>query len=346
MSAEQESLEGKVMTVTGPIEADEMGVTLPHEHLLLHHTPPPVVLSDADAAAEELKAYAAAGGRTVVEVTSVGIRRDPVGLRYISEKSGVQIVMGCGYYKFRWHPPGMDRKTVPEIAGEMVKDITEGADGTGIRAGVIGEVGVSEILTANEEKSLIASAHAQVETGAAINLHIHLIDKAKEEDLRMRVLDLLEGEGVDLNRVMMSHCEAGEDAVVYHVRIASRGVYVEYDLFGMAALTGSDLPVYEKESVAIKALIERGFLEKILISQDVCYAKLLTRNGGWGYAHILNDVVPRFVANGITEAEIQAMMVENPRRVFPFSKPKQVGDHEDRPYARMNSGILRHLVKD
>ena len=322
MIAEQESLEGKVMTVAGPIEADEMGVTLPHEHLLLHHTPPSVVLSDADAAAEELRAYAAVGGRTVVELTSVGIRRDPVGLRYISERSGVQIVMGSGYYKFRWHPSGMDRKTVPMIAAEIVEDITVGADGTGIRAGVIGEVGVSEILAANEEKSVIASAHAQFETGAAINLHIHLIDKAKEEDLRMRVLDLLEDEGVDLNRVMMSHCEAGEDAVAYHARIASRGVYVEYDLFGMAALIGADLPAYEKESAAIKKLIERGFLEKILISQDVCYARLLTRNGGWGYAHILNDVAPRFVANGITQTEVQMMMVGNPRRVFPFSKPK------------------------
>ena len=130
MNAEQKSLEGNVMTVTGPIAADAMGITLPHEHLLLHHTPDTVVLSDPDLAADELMRFAGAGGRTVVEVTSRGIRRDPAGLKYIAEKTGVNIVMGSGYYKWRWHPPDMDRRTVDEISKEIIADIVHGVDGT------------------------------------------------------------------------------------------------------------------------------------------------------------------------------------------------------------------------
>jgi len=311
-------LEGKVMTVRGPIEAAEMGITLPHEHLLLHHTPGSVELLDPVAAAQELRPFAAAGGRTVVEVTSVGIRRDPAGLKYISERSGVHVVMGSGYYKFRWHPPEMDGKSVADIAAEIVGDIVEGAGGTDVRAGVIGEVGVSEVLTANEEKSTVASALAHLETGAAINLHVHLVDKAKEEELRMRVLDLLVREGVSLDRVIMSHCEPGQEAVGYHERIAERGVYVEYDLFGMAALSGEEVPDYEAEATAVKATIRRGYVNRILLSHDICFGKLLVRNGGWGYAHVLEHVVPRFRDQGITDSEIRQMTVENPKRVFPF----------------------------
>ena len=320
MTPELSSLEGKVLTVTGPIEAGAMGITLPHEHLLTYHTPPEVVLSDPDLAAEELKPFYEAGGRTVVEVTSRGIRRDPAGLRAISEESGVQIVMGAGYYKWRWHPDDMDRKTADDITREIIEDVTEGVAGSGIRAGVIGEVGISETLQYNEEKSLVASAHAQLETGVALNLHVHLIDKIEEESLRMEVLDILQREGVDLTRVIVSHCEASPDAVGYHERIAQRGAYIEYDLFGMAARNGPAIPTYEEESAGIRELIGRGYLERILISQDICYNDLLVKKGGWGYAHILNHVVPRFARWGIGEVGVRAMMVDNPARLFPIQR--------------------------
>ncbi|MDP6776285.1 MAG: phosphotriesterase-related protein [Candidatus Latescibacteria bacterium] len=321
MIPELSSLVGKVLTVTGPIDAADMGITLPHEHLLTLHTPPEVVLSDPDLAAEELGLFFEAGGRTVVEVTSRGIRRDPAGLRAISEASGVQIVMGSGHYKWRWHPEDMDRRTTADITREIIEDITVGADGTGIRSGVIGEVGVSETLQYNEEKSLVASAHAQLETGVALNLHVHLIDKVEEERLRTEVLDILQREGVDLSRVIVSHCEASPDAVDYHERIIERDAYVEYDLFGMGARESSALPTYEQEIAGIRDLIGRGYLDRILISQDICYNDLLVANGGWGYAHILNDVVPRFREFGVDDVAIRTMMVGNPARLFPITSP-------------------------
>ena len=309
----ERSFKGKVMTVRGLIESKDMGITLPHEHLLFHHTPDNLVLSDPILAAEELMEFPRAGGKTVVELTNLGIRRDAIGLRYISDKTGVNIIMGCGYYKDQWHPPNMDEKTVEDIAEEMVKDITDGVGNTGIQAGIIGEIGISN-LTANEKKSVIASAKVQLETGVAINLHF---DIGTKEELRMHVLDILEGEGVDLNRVITCHFRACMDEIDYHERIAQRGTYVEFDLFGHETPSPS-MPMYEQESATIKELIGRGFLERILISQDVCYKKCLIKNGGWGYAHILNNVVTKFKDNGIADEEIRTIMVENPKRVFPF----------------------------
>ncbi|MBM3235277.1 hypothetical protein FJZ31_03150 [Candidatus Poribacteria bacterium] len=331
--SKQRCFKGKVMTVKGPIESEEMGITLPHEHLLFYHTPDDLVLSDPVLAVEELMEFSKAGGKTVVELTNLGIRRDAMGLRYIAEKTGVNIIMGCGYYKAQWHPPDMDEKTVEEIAEEMVKDITDGVvlcsrtgqssglpsarilatSATGIRAGIIGEIGISS-LTANERKVVIAGAKAQLETGVAINLHF---DIGTKEELRMHVLDLLEGEGVNLNRVITCHFRACLEEIDYHERMAQRGTYIEYDLFGHEAPTPS-MHKYKPESATIRELIERGFLERILISQDVCYKKCLIKNGGWGYAHILNNVVPRFKENGITDEEIRTIMVENPKRVLPF----------------------------
>ena len=234
--------------------------------------------------------------------------------------------MATSYYKKDWHRIDMDRLSVEQIEQEVVSDITCGVGDTGmradepcVRAGIIGEVGVTDSLTGNEHKVVVASARAQRRTGAAMNFHVHLLDKPAEEDLRMQVLDLVESEGGDLNRVVMSHCESAEESLDYHERIARRGAYIEYDLFGMAALAGPELPDYQMESRVFRQLIDRGLLDRILISQDICYRKLLVANGGWGYAHILKDVLPRFESNGITREEIRTMMVVNPQRVFPIS---------------------------
>lgn len=308
---------GELITVRGAVPAAQMGITLPHEHLLIRHTVPDVVLDDLDLVATELSSLARAGGRTVVEVTSVGIGRDPRGLRQLSERTDLHVVMGSGYYKFRWHPTGVARMSVEDIEEEIVRDITVGVADTGIRAGVIGEVGVSEFLEDNEEKSLVASARAQLRTGAAINLHVHLTDKREEEALRMRVLDIVEGQGVDLGRVIVSHCE-GDGEPAYHERLAHRGVCLEYDLFGTEALGGLPVPSYRTEARLLRRLVDRGLLDQLLISHDICHGRQLERHGGWGYAHILTDAAPRLLAQGIAPSELRAIMVDNPRRVFPL----------------------------
>ncbi len=308
------ALRGKVMTVQGPIDPEDLGFTLPHEHIFLRHTPPNIALEDPAVALEEVALYAQAGGKTIVEVTNQGIARDPIRLKEVSERTDVHIVMGSSYYKAQWHPEAMDDKSASSIADEIVGDITVGVDGTGIRSGIIGEVGISS-LTPNEEKVLRASAHAQAETGAAINLHF---DTGAAEELRTRALDVLEEEGGDLGRVVTSHFRPVAEESEYHVRMADRGTYVEFDLFGKERRQSAIVPDYASESAVIRGLIDGGHLDRILFSCDVCDQACLVRNGGWGYAHILNHVMQRMRRHGIGEGELHAIVVENPKLLLPL----------------------------
>jgi phosphotriesterase-related protein len=250
-------------------------------------------------------------------MTNQGLRRNPAGLRQVAERTGVRIIMGSGYYKAQWHPADMDTKSVESIAAEIVADLTVGVDGTGIRAGVIGEVGVST-LTPNEAKALRASARAQRQTGAAINLHF---DIGVPEALRQRGLDLLEADGADLNRVATSHFRLIPEERELQLRMAARGSYIEFDLFGQERLFTAEVPGYEKESRALRVLIDRGCLERILFSSDICYRQTLVRCGGWGYAHLLANVLPRLRRHGITEAETHAVTVANPARLLAVQWP-------------------------
>ena len=199
------SIAGKAQTVLGPIEPESLGVTLTHEHLLIDlsviHTEPvqasakgffhePVSITslgrirhygqanldnsqllDVDTAIEEAALYRQNGGETLVDATSIGIKRDPQGLARISRATGVNVVMGSSFYVDVAHPAYINEASEDEIAQQIVRDVTEGVDGTGIRSGVIGEVGCSWPLTDNERKVLRASAKAQRLTGAPILIH-------------------------------------------------------------------------------------------------------------------------------------------------------------------------------
>src|SRR5215469_3270144 len=134
-----------VMTVTGPVAADQLGVVLPHEHVfidLVSEYRGSGLLNDEHLARQELRALRAAGGSTLVDLTLDEIGRDPAALRRAGEASGVSIIMGCGHYRDPYLDRGwFDRTAVDAIADELVRDITEGARGTNVRAGIIGEIG-------------------------------------------------------------------------------------------------------------------------------------------------------------------------------------------------------------
>ncbi len=307
--------EGKVMTVTGLISADQMGITLPHEHLLIVHHGPDVDLTDEALATSELRWFSLAGGKTLVELTNFGIGRDPAAMKRIAEQTGVQVVMGCGYYKDTKQSDAVRAKSEETIAQEIVRDVVEGVDG--VHAGVIGEIGVSRPITAFEERQLRATAKAQKATGAAVNLHFDIQTTPVEHHY---ALDILEQAGADLSRVVISHLPPRLEEVDRCVALAGRGCYVELDLFGMELfpdvvrqLKGTEDPV-----AATKSLIDRGCLEQLLISQDLCAQVCYKKNGGYGYDNLLKRIVPMFREAGITDEQIRTIMVENPKRVFPF----------------------------
>jgi phosphotriesterase-related protein len=336
---------GEVVTVRGPISSDQLGLTLTHEHLFLHlenwfvrplnpaeeaYSREPVSLkslhrvryrpysnwdnihiTDFNTVLDEVRAFKAAGGGTIVELTLPAIGRDPVKMRDLASQADLNIVCGCGYYVRTSHPPSLDRKTVEEVATELVTELTEGYEGTGIRPGVIGEVGTSWPIDPVEEKVLRASALAQQRTGAPIS--IHLSGPEKHAGV---VLDILEDAGAVLSKVALSHLDIHPIDTKTHGQLAARGAYVEYDLFGLTEFsedghwlpTPSDLTRID----AIKKLCEAGHGSKVLIAHDVCLKMQQIAYGGFGFAHIPAHVTPLMKAMGMSSEQINTIVRDNP----------------------------------
>ena len=353
----QEELTGKVQTVLGIIDADSLGVTLPHEHLLidmtarfvepseasekrLAHQPvslenlswiqlhylnhaDDLKLADEKLAIKEVLLYKWAGGDTIVELTSIGIARDPLGLARIARATGLNVIMGAGYHLGLTHPPELATKTEEEITEEIVRDIMVGVGDTGVRAGIIGEIGCSIPLEDSERKVLRASAAAQQRTGAALNIH-----PSKRDDLVLEIIKILGDAGADLSRTVISHIGLFCFSQATLRKIADAGCYLEYDAFGHAIVLRSSAwsegRLLDLRSEAdcideIKCLIDEGYLNHILISQDVCVKHNYVTYGGSGYAHILRNVVPWMRLGGISDEQIHTMMVESPKRVLSFA---------------------------
>jgi phosphotriesterase-related protein len=339
---------GKVMTVTGPVPADQLGTTLMHEHIVNDcscwwHAPKTrerqylaesfvcieilgelrqdpfvnthnITLDDEPLAIAELKAFAAEGGRTVVEPTCQGIGRDPRALRRISEATGLNIVMGAGYYLGSSHPEKVAAMTAEQIADEIVREATQGTDGSDVRIGLIGEIGVSSDFTAQEEKSLRGAAQAQVRTG--LPLMVHLPGWFR---LGHRVLDVVAEEGADLRHTVLCHMNPSHDDQPYQQELAGRGAFIEYDMIGMDFFYADQqvqCPSDEEAARAIVKLVEAGYTDRILLSHDVFVKMMLTRYGGNGYAYIPRHFLPRLRRHGLSESILNRMMQDNPRSVF------------------------------
>jgi phosphotriesterase-related protein len=336
------------MTVTGPINAASLGLTLMHEHILNDcrcwwHRPQeperqalalgpvsagilgelrmdPFVtldncsLDEEEVAIAELKHFVAAGGTTVVDPTCRGIGRNPRALVRISKATGLQIIMGSGYYLHTSHPPELAQLSVDEIADEIVAEAREGVESTGIRIGLIGEIGVSSEFTEAEKKSLRGAARAQQRTGLPLMIHLPAWFR-----LGHQVLDLVEAEGADLCHTVLCHMNPSGEDVAYQTSLARRGAFIEYDMIGMDywyADQQVQCPSDEETARFIRRLVDTGFARQILLSQDVFLKMMLTKYGGFGYAYVIKHFVPRLQRHGVSQDNIQLMLRENPRSVF------------------------------
>lgn len=334
-----------IQTVLGEIKKEKLGITLPHEHIFWDLRPvvdepktgldvfydkirmdnrylcygdPYTILDNAfldneDIAIRELELFKKAGGSTIVEVTLDDIKRDPLALKRVSEKTGVNIVMGCGHYIDASHSSDVEEKSERELADEIVRDITVGACGTDVKAGIIGEIGTSAEITKNEWKCLRAAGIASLETGKKIQVHTALY-----QENGIPVLDELKSLGVSEDKVVIDHIDVvlRED---YLLKLLDRGAYVEFDNFGKeyyissrgeGLLTGRFAYDLERAKVVAK-LIRMGYTKQILITNDVCLKTMFTSYGGNGYAHILNTVKTMLLDEGVTEEEFNTLMVSN-----------------------------------
>ncbi len=351
----ESELSGKVQTVLGLIDGKDLGVTLTHEHLLIdgkcvfsepegaseralayervdwhnlswlryhpYENLDNVRLLDEQEAIDEAMLYKRGGGRTIVDVTIIGIGRDPNTLARISRVTGLNVVMGSGYYTATSHGPEISAISESEITKEIVRDITMGVGGTGIRSGLIGEIGCSWPLHDNERKVLGAAAKAQQQTGACLSVHPGRNRKAPFE-----IIGILEQAGADLSRVIICHIDARVRDHEGRLQLLKKGSVLEYDLWGWeghfptywTADDYMDLPNDTQRIYEIRQLIEEGYVNQIILSHDICCKTRRVRYGGWGYAHILNYVVPMMRQRGITQEQIDTMMVSNPRRLLIF----------------------------
>lgn len=338
----------KVNTVLGEIGRSELGVVTTHEHVLLDLTAfyedravegvsdpstqkvemwnlgilsrdcyalkDNLLLTEEELQAKEISYFKNAGGNTVVDASLPGIGRDPEALKRIAKKTGLNVIMGTGYYVGSTHPEKLSKMTEEEIADIMVKELVEGVDGTSIKAGYIGEIGISEIFDDKERRVLRAAAIAQKKTGVAINVHINpwTINGIEASDILLSA-------GVNPNRICISHIDV-ENRYDYVISLLKKGVYVEFDNFGKEYYikrevrnSGYGLFVRDTERVSfMKKLIDEGYVNQILLSCDVCLKNLLHAYGGWGYDHLLKNVVPMMEDEGITKEQIETMLVKNP----------------------------------
>jgi phosphotriesterase-related protein len=308
--------EGLVVTVDGPVGPDAIGFTLPHEHTSCRADQAATRIqsfaftSDFKLIAREVGAFRAAGGSCLVDLTVRGVGRDPVWLRRLAARTGLHLVLSTGWYRESFFPPDarIDRRTIDDLADELVTEIERGVDGTGIRPGIIGEIGTDHSwVTPLEDRVHRAAARAAAATGLSLVTH------SLGSRVGLAQLDLFEDEGLAPSRVVIGHADSVPE-LGYQLALLERGTNVCFDLIGHP---DPRIACPEADLVAmIVALVARGYSRQLLVSQDVAGDAQLTANGGNGYAYLPVRFLPRLRANGITDETIEQMTVSNPRRIL------------------------------
>lgn len=336
---------GFVQTVLGRIKPEEMGVTLHHEHILwdlchinpvkdmtsddprncpitmdmlgelkfhLWEYPDNSVQQDEELAAREVSFFKQAGGGTICDNTTFE-PRNPVKLQEISRKTGVHILQGTGDYVSDYMTPEHKAMDAEQLAQLYITEIRNGIAGTDIKCGFIGEIGVDAGVPEISKRTLAAAAMAQKETGAAILIHQpgteHQVDT---------IFQVLTDNGGDLNKTVMCHCDPLLPDHEYLDHIAKSGAYISFDFFGLEAVLGMSLwlPTDRERILAIEEQIKRGNLNRLVLSHDTAYKSMLRHYGGFGYAHLLRNMVPMMLNMGYEQQWIDQMMRYNPQNIF------------------------------
>lgn len=357
------SLVGKIVTVSGPMDPMTLGHTLMHEHIFIDFTVPdedparwtiagrkrPIgatdvalynspltienisavmlgkpnrdnwILNDEKTALAEVAEYKQRGGGAIVDVTSVGLKRNPKGLERISRTTGVPIVMGSSWYTEAWRPADLENRSIESLTDEIVRDITVGIDGTAIKAGIIGEVGTGNAPEVGVENRILrASARASRITGAAITLHS--IGSLKQHS---KLLDILTSEGADPKRIIFGHSDLLASELSYLKTLLDKGVTIQFDLLGRPPLVTRTRPLDSEVAKTVADLVKAGYADRILLSHDICTKTSWKAYGGTGYSFIEESFLPYLKRIGLTDTEINQIIVENPRRLLTFVAPRE-----------------------
>jgi Predicted metal-dependent hydrolase with the TIM-barrel fold len=340
---------GMVQTVLGPVAPEDLGQALMHEHVFIdlnppalrddaphegisdaeidlctcfrarvgqHYSRPNMRLTDFAILKAELLEMKRAGGQTLVDLTVGGLGPQPDRLRWMAQETGLHIVMGSGHYVSEYHLPEVAGKTPDDFAAQIIGQLTRGAWGSDVQAGIIGEIGCQSPWQPIEQAVMTGALIAMQETGAALNVH-----PGRHQDQPQEVAEFAAGRGARMDRVILSHIDR---TIFDHdtlFRLADTGVVIEYDLFGWEESyyfpnPAIDMPNDGARLKWLRALIDRGHLDQILISHDICTKVRLERFGGHGYQHIFANVLPLMRRRGFSESEIRRIMIDTPRRLL------------------------------
>ncbi len=306
-----------VQTVLGPIDPGSLGWTLPHEHTQISLWQVPgrwdywQLTRDEPVILEELRLFREAGGSGLVDLTLPGVGRDPAWLAAVSRASGLKIVMGCGWYRGAFYPAEalIERRSVDSLADELVREATEGVGDSGIKPGIVGEIGTDKPwITPAEERVHRAAGRAARRTGLAVTTH------AVMSSIGLEQLKIFEEEGVDPARVVIGHANSYR-VLDHYLAIIERGASIEFDFLGMS-FTPQERHGEGRVVELVCELLGRGHVERLLLSQDVCNDSQLIRYEGNGYVHLARTFLPQLRAAGVSDAEIETMTVANPRRIL------------------------------
>ncbi len=343
-----------IQTVLGAVAPDELGPTLTHEHLLVDvecyleepeeaserfYVNAPIAIDslgasvsrwfrirdqlrlyDEDEAIADAAAFKHLGGGTIVDVTSIGIGRDPLALARISRATGLHVVMGAGYYVPLSHPPDLHLRTEDSLYEEMVREVTTGVGDSGIRAGILGELGCTYPLTETSRRVLSAAGAASNATGAPISIHPGSDPRSPPE-----IIGALVGGGADPRRVAIGHLGFRHPEPSALLAIVEAGCYAQFDHFGsfedtsLRSADSADFVVNDSQRLEMaEFLLSEGYGDRILFSHDVCWRSHRLAKGGKGYSHVIENLCPRMRSRGWTDRQVDDVLTVNPARLLAF----------------------------
>ncbi len=316
-----------VETVRGPVDPSQLGVTLMHEHIFVLSTEImqnyPEAWGDEERrvaeAVDRMNELYARGVHSVVDLTVVGLGRYIPRIQRVAEKTKVNIVVATGIYTyndipfyFHFRGPGTVFEGPEPMVDMFVRDIREGVAGTGVKAGILKCATDQPGMTPGVERVLRAVAQAHRKTGVPISTHTHARSKRGLEQQRV-----FREEGLDLTRVVIGH-SGDTTEIEYLEEVIAAGSYLGMDRFGIDTILS-----FEDRVNTVAKLCERGHAGKMVLSHDAaCFNDWLPERDlpavlpRWNFLHIHNDVIPALKKQGVTDAQIETMLVENPRKIF------------------------------
>ncbi|MEK3937095.1 phosphotriesterase-related protein [Sporosarcina sp. FSL W7-1349] len=310
----------KINSVTGALDLDNLGYTLIHEHMRTRSEAVAVQFphlydeqEEFELAVRQVAEAKRFGVKTIFDPTVMGLDRDVQLMKRISRETGVQIIPATGVYTFNFLPSRFAVNSIAFLADQFIRDIEVGIQNTGIKAGFLKCAADAQGITPDVEKVIRAVARAHLQTGLPIMTHSH---PATETGLRQ--VEIFKEEGVNMGRVLIGHC-GDTDNLEYIEKVLDYGVFIGMDRYGLTKALST-----EKRNETVKKLADKGYADRMFLSQDYCCTTDMYKPNhlkkeaypDWSMTFLLREVIPTLLEQGITDEQIQIMMVENVKSWF------------------------------